>query len=222
MRGQVHCPDFRPLFGDEFRLDAIARQDLPEGFPIVPAIGIVGIDAGHSLEFALEILDREKRPHHCFAFIISRAENVARLRHRLLDAVLCGAVPHDEKRLLLLCHRRNPEADSRRDQSVNGFDLLLQDQTSEALDGIFWAGLFLEHQLDLAAGDAAILVHPLGGPLYRANAALAGRTCPTRSRPNNSDPQRLILRQVSGKYTRPTDSHAAAPSPLAKTPTLDP
>src|SRR5712664_1592686 len=158
MRGQIHGPDLRPLFGDELHLDAVTRQDLLESFPIVATVGIVGIDAGHSLELALEILDRQQRSHHRFAFVVGRAENVAWIRHRLLDAVLSGAVPHHQQRLLFLRYRRDPEADAGRNQSMNRLDLFLQNQTPKALDRVLWVGLFFEHQLDSAPGDATVLV----------------------------------------------------------------
>ncbi len=202
MRGQIHRPDLRPLFGDKLRLDPVTRQDLPEGLPIVAAIGIVGIDAGHPLELALEILDRQQRSHHRFAFVIGRAENVARIRHHLLDAVLGGAVPHHQKRLLFLRHRRDPKADAGRDQSMNRLDLFLQNQTPKALDRIFWIGLFFEHQFDFAPGDPAVLVHPLGRPLHRANSALARGAGGAGPRRNNSNPQRLVLRQGRREQSR--------------------
>ena len=202
MRGQVHGADLRPLFGDELRLDAVARQDLLEGFPIVAAVGIVGIDAGDPLELALEMLDRQQRSHHRFAFIVGGAENVFRIRHHLLDAVLGGAVPHHDQRLLFLGHRRDAEADAGRDQAVDGLDLFLQDQAAKALDGILRVGLFLDHQLELAAGDAAILVHPLGRPLHRANAALAGGAGGARARRDDSDLERLVLRDGRREYAK--------------------
>ena len=55
--------------------------------------------------------------------------------------------------------------------------------------------IFFEHQLDLAPGDAAILVHPLGRPLHRSNAALASGAGRARSRRNDSNPERAVLRQ---------------------------
>ena len=204
MRGQVHGADLRPLLGDELRLDAVARQNLLEGFPIVAAVGIVGIDPGHPLELALEILDRQQRAHHRFAFIVGGAENVFRIRHHLLDAVLGGAVPHHGQRLLLLGDRCHAETDAGRDQAVDGIDLLLQDQASKPFDRILRVGLFLDHQLELAPGDAALLVHPLGGPLHRANAALAGGTGSARARRDDSDPERLVLR--NGRRKQPWGS----------------
>ena len=195
MRGQVHGADLRPLLGDVFGLDAVARQDLPERFPIVAAVGIVRVDAGDALELALEVLDRQQRAHHGFAFIVGGAEHIFRIRHHLLDAVLGGAVPHHGQRLLFLRHRRDAEADAGRDQALNDVDLLLQDQAPQPLDRILGIGLFLDHQLELAPGDAALLVHPLGGPLHGADAALAGGAGNARSRCDDADPERLVLRQ---------------------------
>ncbi len=195
MRCQIHRADLRPLLGDELRLDAEARQDLLERFPIVAAVGIVGIDAGNALELALEVLDRQQRAHHGFAFIVGGTENIFRIRHHLLDAVLGGAVPHHDQRLLFLGDGRDAEADAGRDQAVNGVDLLLQDQPPQPFDGVLGIGLFLDHQFELAAGDAAFLVHPFGGPLHRADAALAGGAGSARSRRDDADPQGLVLRQ---------------------------
>ena len=129
-------PTFGHCSATNLRLDAVARQNLLEGFPIVAAVGIVRVDAGDPLELALEILDRQQRSHHRFAFIVGRTEHVFRIRHRLLDAVLGGAVPHHQQRLLFFGHRRHTEADAGRDQPVHALDLFLQDQPAKALDGI--------------------------------------------------------------------------------------
>ena len=114
------------------------------------------------------------------------------------------------KRLLLLGHGRDAQADAGRDQAVNGVDLLLEDQPPKPLDRILRIGLFLDHQLELASGDAAVLVHPLGGPLHRADTALAGGAGGARSRRNDADPERLVLRQ----RRREQPGAAAATSPV--------
>ena len=129
-------------------------------------------------------------------------KHIFRVRHHLLDAVLGGAVPHHDKRLLLLGDGRDAEADAGRNQAVNGIDLLLQDQAPKPLDRVLRVGLFLDHQLELASGNAAILVHPLGSPLHCADAALAGGSGGARSRRNDADPERLVLRQGGREQPR--------------------
>ena len=118
------------------------------------------------------------------------------------------------QRLLLLGDGRDAEADAGRDQAVNGIDLFLQDQTPKPLDRVLRVGLFLDHQLELAAGDAAILVHPFGGPLHGADAALAGGAGGARSRRDDSDPERLVLRQGRREQPR-ARRRPASPAPAS-------
>src|SRR4029079_16122043 len=122
--------------------------------------------------------------------------------HHFLDAVLGGAVPHHDECLLLLGNRRDTKADAGRDQAVNGIDLFLQDQASKPFDRVFRVGLFLDHQLELATGDATVLVHPLGGPLNGADTALAGGASGAGSRRDDADLERLVLGQPRRKQPR--------------------
>ena len=129
-------------------------------------------------------------------------KHIIRIRHHFLDAVLGGAVPHHEKRLLLFGHGRDAEADAGRDQAMNGLDFFLQDQAAKPLDRVLGVGFFLDHKFELAAGDAAILVHPFGCPLHGANSAFAGGTGDARSRRDNSDLERLVLRNGGRENVR--------------------
>ena len=63
--------------------------------------------------------------------------------------------------------------DAGRDDALHAVDLVLLHQLAEALDRVLGRGLFLDHQLDLAAGDAAGGVEALDRPLRGADAALA-------------------------------------------------
>ncbi len=72
-------------------------------------------------------------------------------------------------------------------------DLLLKDQTAEALDRILGVGFFLDHQLELAPGDTARLVHAFGRPLHGADAAFACSAGDAGARRENADLQWLVL-----------------------------
>src|ERR1700712_2894537 len=85
---------------------------------------------------------------------------------------------------------------------MNGLDLFLQDQPAKALDRILWVGLFLDRRFDLAAADAAILVQALGRPLHGADTALAGGSDDAGPRRDDSDLERLVLRDGRREYGR--------------------
>ena len=77
---------------------------------------------------------------------------------------------------------------------VHAIDLVLLHQLAEALDGVLGRGFLLDHQFDLAAGDAALGVVALDRPLRGADAVLAGRRGDAGARRKDADPQRLVLR----------------------------
>ena len=194
VRRQVERSDFRPLLGDDLDVDAELLQQRLERGHVVAAVRVVGVDAGDRRELALPVLDRQQRPHHRLALVVGAAEDVARIRHRLLDAVLRGAVPEDQQRLHLLGDRAHRQAHAGGHDALHAVDLVLQHELAQALDRVLRIGFFLDDQLDLAAGDAAGGVDALDRELRAAQAAFADGAGDAGLRRDDADPQRHVLR----------------------------
>ena len=105
---------------------------------------------------------------------------------------------------------------------MNGLDFLLEDQTAKTLDRVLWIGFLLNRKFDLAAGDATILVQPFGCPLHGANSAFAGGTDNARSRRDNSDLERLVLRNGGRENARCGSGERAGACEFRKVATRQP
>ena len=169
-------------------VDTEALQDGDEGRHVVTAVGIVRVDAGDGGKLALPVLDRKQRGHHRLAFVVGRAEEIARIRDRLVDAVLGGAVPVKREGARLLDHRPERQPDAGRDDALHAVDLLLLHELAEALDRVLGRGFVLDHQLNLATADAALRVVTFDRPLRGADAVETGRRCDAGARRENADP----------------------------------
>ncbi len=193
MAGQVHGADLGPLLGDHLVVDVEAFEQRHERRHVVAAVRIVRVDAGDGDELALPVLDRKQRGHDRLALVVGRAKQEMRVGDLLVDPVLGGAVPIDGERARLLDHRAEREADAGGDDAHGAVDLLLLHQLAEALDRILGRGLFLDYQLDLAAGDAAVAVEAFGRPLGGTDAVFARTTGDAGAGRQDADAQRLIL-----------------------------
>src|SRR5207244_338786 len=118
----------------------------------------------------------------------------------LVDPVLRGAVPIDRQRARLLHDRSKRQSDAGRDDALHAVDLLLLHQLAEALDRVLGRGLLLDHELDLASGDAALDIEALDRPLRGADAVLARRRGDAGARRQDADAQRLALRDRRRAY----------------------
>ena len=143
--------------------------------------------------FPFQYLIAEQRPHHRLAFVVGAAEDVARVEHRLLDAILRGAIPEDGERLHLLGDRAHGEAHAGGHDALHAIDLVLQHELAQALDRILRVGLFLDDQLDLAPGDATGRVDAVHGEQRSAQTAFADRADDARFRSNDPDLERAAL-----------------------------
>ena len=141
-----------------------------------------------------QCLMAQQRGHDRLALVVGAAEQVARIGDLLVDAVLRGAVPVDRERARLLHHRAERQPDAGRDDALHAVDLLLLHQLAEALDRVLGRGLLLDHELDLAAGDAALGVEALDRPLRGADAVLARRRGDAGARREDADAHRPCLR----------------------------
>ena len=113
--------------------------------------------------------------HDGLDLVVDALERPLGLGHRLLDALLRGAVPREPRRREILGHRPERQRDARRDAADDDVDLLLEDELAVALDGVLRVRLLLDDELDLAAEDAARLVHAVGPPLGAAQPGGAHR-----------------------------------------------
>ena len=200
MAGQIHGPDLRPLLSDDLMIDVEAFEHCNKCRHVVAAIGIVWIDPGHGRELALPILDRKQRGHDRLALVIGAAEQVSRIGKLLVDAVLGRAVPVDGEGSGFLHHRPEREAGAGRDDALHAVYLLLLHQLAEALDRVLGRRFLLDHELDLAAGNAAAGVEALDCPLGGSNAVLSWRRGDARTRRENADAHRLVLRDCRCKH----------------------
>ena len=106
------------------------------------------------------------------------------------------------KRPRLLHHRTERQTDAGRHDALHAIDFFLLHKLLEALDGVLWARLFLDHQLDLAASDAALCVEPLDSPFGGPQAADAGTGRNAGTRRQDADPTRLGLGDGGREHAR--------------------
>ena len=192
--GEVHGADLGPLLGDDLVLDIEPLEHRDERRHVVAAVGIVRIDAGNGDELAFPVLDGEQRGHDRLALVVGRAEQIARIGDLFVDAILRGAVPIDRERARFFDHRSERKADAGRNDALHAVDFFLLHELAEALDRVLRRGFFLNHQLDLAAADAAFGVVALDRPLRGADAVEARRRGDAGARREDADAQRLVLR----------------------------
>src|SRR5204862_4832135 len=81
-----------------------------------------------------------------------------------------------------------------RNDPLYAIDLVLQHELAQPLDRILGIGFLLDHQLDLATGDAARGVDAVDGKQRPAQAAFADRAGDARLRRDDANAQRRALR----------------------------
>src|SRR5262249_49368834 len=172
MRREVGHAELREQLQHELHVRVVALQYVLIGLPAVVAVGVVVADAGDGLD-AFEVLRRQHPGDDGLDLVVDASERPLRVGHRFLDALLRGAIPREPRRPHVLRDGPQGKRHGGGNPAQHDLDLLLEDELPVALDGVLWIRFLLDDELNLAAEDAAGLVHALGPPLGATEAGRA-------------------------------------------------